>query len=39
MVYMKERKVKEELIPRHNSNIKYIQGKKPIIRPAFDYDV
>ena len=35
----KERKVRDDLIPRHNRNIKYIQGIKPVIRPAFEYDV
>lgn len=32
-------KVKEELIPRHSNNIKSINGIKPIIRRAFEYDV
>ena len=35
----KERKVRDDLIPRHNRNIRYIQGIKPVIRPAFEYDV
>ena len=31
----KERKVRDDFIPRHNKTIKYITGIKPIIRPAF----
>lgn len=33
----KERKVRDDFIPRHNKTIKYITGIKPIIRPAFEY--
>jgi hypothetical protein len=34
----KERKVREDLIPRHNKTINYIKGIKPVIRPAFEND-